>query len=109
MLPLFDEVEDLIALSNFNCKELINDDEVLKDWNPLLIAIFYNHIKLVRYYTETMKVNLLTCLKMPGYKKKKQSSFASGSQNLVLEKPPFITFLLQCFKYNVKHNKGDCE
>ncbi len=69
---MFDEVEDLISLSYQFNSENSGDEEILKEWNPLQVAIFYGHMKIVKYYCDTVKVNLNVCLKMPGLKKQRK-------------------------------------
>jgi hypothetical protein len=46
------------------------NDDVLKEWNPLHIAIFYEHFKLIEYFCLDLKINVRTSLKMPGSKVK---------------------------------------
>jgi hypothetical protein len=46
-----------------------SDAEVLKEWNPLQIAVFFDHLKIVKYYCEIMKINVRASLKMPSTKK----------------------------------------
>jgi hypothetical protein len=36
----------------------------ITEWNPLLLAIFYNHMHIVRYFCEVVKVNLRSTLAM---------------------------------------------
>jgi len=36
----------------------------ITEWNPLLLAIFYNHMHIVKYFCEVVKVNLRATLAM---------------------------------------------
>ena len=65
-MPYFEEVEDLIAISYGLGNEHSGDEDVLKEWNPMHIAIFYNNIKVVMYFSDSLKVNIGSCIKMPG-------------------------------------------
>lgn len=100
---MFEEVEDLISLSHQFNSENSGDEDILKEWNPLLIAIFYGHIKVVKYYCDKVKVNMIACLRMPGHKRqRKQQSFSSI---MSLDRPVIITFLLEVLKYNIRHKR----
>lgn len=36
----------------------------IKEWNPLLIAIYYGHMHVIKYYCEVARVHLRTTLSM---------------------------------------------
>lgn len=76
-----DEKEDLLFVSIVNKNQ--NSEEVLKEWNPLLLAIFYENLKIVIYFCESMKINIKAALRQPGLK---------ANQN-----QPLITFVVNCF------------
>jgi len=40
------------------------DYKYISEWNPLLLAVYYNHMHIVRYFCEIVKINLRSTLAM---------------------------------------------
>jgi hypothetical protein len=36
----------------------------MREWNPLLLAIYYGHLNIVQYFSEVLRVHLRTTLAM---------------------------------------------
>ena len=58
-------VNDEIVIDEVSLKTTQGDEySYVDEWNPLLLAIFYNHMHIVRYFCEVVKVHLRYTLSM---------------------------------------------
>ncbi|CDW84897.1 UNKNOWN [Stylonychia lemnae] len=116
----FEEREEMINTCGnnyglFDDNAVINvDEEVLKEWNPLHVAIFYNQLKLVKYFCDNLKINVQASLKMPGYRKRKNmsSNYQSNSKDQISINNGIdclLLFVLECLRYNLKKIKVGAE